>query len=112
VTDPTDDIRRFLGCMHVDWDGVLRTACAVDHARDILDKACGVHPDHVATATANADLVAAAPELLAACEAMPLDMLAREDDLDASNFKDNARRFLDAMRKAAAAIARAKGAMK
>jgi hypothetical protein len=54
---------------------------------------------------ANARLIAAALDLLAACEALPLD---REFE-DAADFKDNASRLLRAMDLARAAITKAKG---
>lgn len=53
---------------------------------------------------ANAALLAAAPELLAACESLPLDMLDREDRLDAAEFVDNSESFIRAMRLARDAI--------
>ena len=54
---------------------------------------------------ADARLIAAAPKLLAACEALPLDC----EFEDAADFKDNSERFLRAMRLARAAIAKATG---
>lgn len=54
---------------------------------------------------ANARLIAAAPSLLAACEALPLDC----DFTDAADFKDNSSRFFEAMDLARQAIAKARG---
>jgi len=54
---------------------------------------------------ANGRLIAAAPELLAACKALPLDC----EFEDAADFKDNARAFLRAMEFARSAIAKAEG---
>lgn len=54
----------------------------------------------------DARLIAAAPELLNACQALPdFDI----DNPDASDFKDNAGKFMKAMRLAKAAIAKALG---
>jgi hypothetical protein len=53
---------------------------------------------------ADANLDAAAPKLLEACKALPLDCEFK----DAADFKDNARAFLNAMRLAREAIAIAK----
>jgi len=54
----------------------------------------------------------AAPELLEACEALPLDLLDKDEagDLDAADFTDNAEAFMNAMRIARKAIARATAA--
>jgi hypothetical protein len=54
---------------------------------------------------ANARLISASPDLLAACEALPLDCEFK----DAADFKDNSRAFLEAMSLARAAVAKAKG---
>lgn len=59
---------------------------------------------------ANANLVISAPDLLAACQALPLAKFADEDNLDAADFVDNCTSFLEAMRLARAAIAKATGA--
>jgi hypothetical protein len=56
---------------------------------------------------ANAKIMTAAAELLAACEALPdFDI----DSPDAADFKDNACAFMQAMLLARAAIAKTKGA--
>jgi hypothetical protein len=70
----------------------------------------GSHSVTIATFTgenakANAGLFAAALDLLAACEALPLDC----EFEDAADYKDNASRFDRAMRLARPAIAKAKG---
>ena len=58
---------------------------------------------------ANARLIAAAPDLLAACEALPLSKFGDDmADCDAADFKDNALAFFGAMRLARAAIAKAR----
>ena len=54
---------------------------------------------------ANARLIAAAPDLLEACEALPLEV----EFEDAADFKDNARAFMEAMSLARAAIKKAMG---
>lgn len=67
---------------------------------------CGrIHVRFIEEMEANARLCAAAPELLEACKAMPLDMLD-SDDIDAADFKGNAEKFLRAMRMAKAAVAK------
>lgn len=55
---------------------------------------------------ADARLIAAAPDLLAACEALPLDC----EFEDAADFKDRSRAFLRAMELARAAIRKVEGA--
>lgn len=70
-----------------------------------------IHADRVgylgqAQTEEDARLWAAAPELLAACEALPTFDLVTPD---AADFKDHARDFIRAMRMARAAIAKAKG---
>lgn len=60
----------------------------------------------VPVARANAALIAAAPDLLAACEALPDFDLERPD---AADFTDHAADFMRAMRLARAAIAKARG---
>lgn len=54
---------------------------------------------------ANARLIAAAPDLLAALRLLPLDQTFE----DAADFKDNAGRFVAAMDAARTAIAKAEG---
>lgn len=53
---------------------------------------------------ANMRLISAAPDLLKACESLPLDC----EFEDAADFKDNASQFLQAMELARVAIAKAK----
>lgn len=55
----------------------------------------------------NALLIAAAPDLLDACKELPIQMLEREDSIDASEFVDRSDRFMRAMRKARAAMVKA-----
>lgn len=57
---------------------------------------------------ANGKLIAAAPDLLEACQALPIGILDH-DFIDAADFKDNAEPFLRAMRLARRAIAKATG---
>ena len=62
----------------------------------------------MAEAAANARLIAAAPDLLAALELMPLEHFADEQrDIDAAEFVDHANDFMNAMRAGRAAIAKA-----
>ena len=56
-------------------------------------------------ADANAKLLAAAPDLLGACQSLPLDCSFE----DAADFKDNSQAFMRAMDLARAAIAKATG---
>ena len=57
---------------------------------------------------ANARLIAAAPELLAALKTLPLEAFDKEmDACDAAEFVDNANDFFEAMQKARSAIAKA-----
>lgn len=58
----------------------------------------------------NARLISAGPDLLAACQALPLAKFENEDNLDAAEFVDYCGSFLEAMRLARAAIAKATGA--
>lgn len=51
----------------------------------------------------------AVPDLLEACEALPLDKFRDGEPPDAADFKDNADAFLRAMRLARVAIAKATG---
>lgn len=61
-------------------------------------------------AEANANLIAAAPDLLEACEDLPIDEFDLVDlDIDAAEFVDNCNAFIDAMRKAKAALSKARG---
>jgi len=59
---------------------------------------------------ANALLIAAAPDLLEALKALPLEAFDKDmDAIDAAEFVDNAGDFFTAMVKARAAIAKVKG---
>jgi len=57
----------------------------------------------------NGDLIAASPDLYEACQSLPLDMLDREDSIDAAEFVDHAHDFMQAMKKARAALVKAEG---
>jgi hypothetical protein len=63
-----------------------------------------------ATGEHNAAVMAAAPDLYAALEALPLDSFDKDmDTIDAAEFVDNAGAFFTAMQKARAAMAKARG---
>ena len=69
------------------------------------------HRNCIAThGDANARLIAAATDLYAALEALPLDSFDKDmDTIDAAEFVDNAGAFFTAMQKARAAMAKARG---